>query len=285
MRAVTLEVRFFARPGHAMCTREPPERSPMKQRRAASGGGPERRTMRTRVNVGPGERWASAAIGTLLIAAALVKRNRNAALAGLAGGVLLYRGTSGHCPVNEAVGRGTAGQDTRAALGGSGGVHVKESVTIGRPVEELYRFWRNLENLPQFMTHLRSVERLDDRRSHWIAKGPAGTSVEWDAEIINEVPLRVIGWRSLPGSDVVSAGSVNFDSAGDRGTRVSVNLQYDPPSGKLGAMVAKVLGEEPSSQIREDLRRMKQLIETGEVATIEGQPSGRERERRRRRSA
>jgi uncharacterized membrane protein len=235
------------------------------------------------VNVGGTERWMSAIAGTGLVLAGLARRDRAGALAAIAGGALLYRGSSGHCPVNSAIGRNSATENTQAALGGSGGVHVKDSVTIGRSVEELYRFWRNMENLPQFMSHLKSVTRLDDIRSHWVAKGPAGMRVEWDAEIINEVPNQVIGWRSLPGADVVSAGSVNFDDAGpERGTRVTVHLQYDPPAGKLGAWFAKLFGEEPSQQIREDLRRLKRIIEAGELPTTEGQPSGRERERRRR---
>lgn len=231
-------------------------------------------------NVGGVERWASAAIGAGLVLAGLATRDRAGALAAIAGSAFLYRGASGHCPVNSVIGRNTAHLDTREALGGGRGVHVKESITIGRPLEELYRFWRNLENLPRFMEHLESV-RVTGDRSHWVAKGPAGRRVEWDAEIINEVGNQVIGWRSLPGSSVASAGSVNFDNAGpDRGTRVTVHLQYDPPAGKLGALFAKLFGEEPSQQVHEDLRRLKRLLEAGEVPTIEGQSSGRVYEHR-----
>jgi uncharacterized membrane protein len=230
-------------------------------------------------NVGETERWASAAIGTGLVLAGLARRNRAGALAAVAGSALLFRGASGRCPVNSAIGRDTAHHDTREALGGRRGIHVKKSITIGRPVDELYRFWRNLENLPRFMDHLESV-RVTGDRSHWVAKGPAGRSVEWDAEIINEVENQLIGWRSLPGATVASAGSVNFDDAGpDRGTRITVHLQYDPPAGKLGALFAKLFGEEPSQQIHEDLRRLKRLLEAGEVPTIVGQSSGRVRER------
>ena len=239
-------------------------------------------------NVGDLERWTSAAAGAGLLLAALSRRDRAGALAAIAGGVLLFRGASGYCPVNAAVGRNTAADSTRIALGGNRGVHVKESITIDRPLAELYAFWRNPENLPRFMEHLDSVQQIDRDRSHWVAKAPAGMRVEWDAEIINEVENQVIGWRSLPGAHVASAGSVNFDNAGEgRGTRVTVHLQYDPPAGKLGALFAKLFGEEPSQQIHEDLRRLKRLLETGEVPTIEGQPSGRERDWRRstRRSA
>lgn len=239
-------------------------------------------------NVGGAERWASTAVGLGLLMAGLSKRDRPGTMAAIAGGALLFRGVSGHCPVNSALGRSTAHLGTREALAGRRGVHVKESITIGRPVEELYRFWRNLENLPRFMAHLESVRVTGNDRSHWVAKAPAGMKVEWDAEIINEVENQVIGWRSLPESTVASAGSVNFDDAGpDRGTRITVHLQYEPPAGKLGALFAKLFGEEPSQQVRDDLRRLKQILEAGEVPTIEGQTSGRERERSRptRRSA
>lgn len=238
-------------------------------------------------NVGGAERWASLALGLGLVAAGLASRSRNGKLAAATGGMLVFRGATGFCPVSAAVGRDTAhGDDTREALGSQRGIHVKESITIDKPIGEMYAFWRELENLPKFMRHLESVRVLDDRRSHWVAKAPAGMRVEWDAEINNEVPNQVIGWRSLPGADVVSAGSVNFDEAGaERGTRVTVHLQYDPPGGKLGGWFATLFGEEPSQQIREDLRQLKRLLEAGEVLTTDGQPSGRKRERRRRRPA
>ena len=236
-----------------------------------------------RTNVGGTERWISAAAGAGLLFAGLARRDRAGALAALAGGALLFRGASGYCPVNASVGRNSAADDTRIVLGGRGGVHVRHSVTIGRPVAELFAFWRNVENLPRFMEHLESVRRTGPDRSHWVAKAPAGMRVEWDAEIVNEVENQVIGWRSLPGSDVTSAGSVNFDDAGpERGTRITIHLQYEPPAGKIGALFAKLFGEEPSQQIREDLRRLKRLMESGEVPTTDGQPSGREREKRRR---
>jgi uncharacterized membrane protein len=228
-------------------------------------------------NISQAERWASIAAGAGLTLYGLTKRRASGwVLAGL-GGMLLQRGATGHCHTYEAFGINTAGtgDDTRRALGGSAGVNVEESVTINRPIEELYRFWRNLENLPRFMHHLESVERITDTLSRWKAKGPGGKTVEWNAEIINEVPNQVIGWRSIEGSEVVSAGSVNFDEAGPgRGTRVRVRLQYSPPGGKVGAAIAKLMGRDPGTEIREDLRRFKQLVETGEVASSDG-PRGR----------
>jgi len=203
----------------------------------------------------------------------------------LGAAALLYRGGTGHCHVYEALGvdhsraRGSGFaadrySDTRQRLGGRRGILVEESVTINKPIAEVYRFWRDFEHLPQFMEHLESVAVRDAGLSHWVATGPAGTRVEWDATIINEVDNQVIGWQSLQGSMIATAGSVNFDET-EHGTRVRVRLQYDPPGGRLGAMVARLFGEEPNQTIREDLRRLKRLLETGEIPTTEGQPSGR----------
>jgi uncharacterized membrane protein len=228
-------------------------------------------------NISDTEKWLSIAAGTGLALYGVSRRRTGGWLMTALGGMLLQRGATGHCHVYEAFGVNTAGtgDDTRRALGGPAGEHVDESVTINRPIEELYRFWRNLENLPQFMSHLESVERVTDTLSRWRAKGPGGRTVEWSAEIINEVPNKVIGWRSIEGSEVVSAGSVNFDPAGPgRGTHVRVRLQYSPPGGRLGARVAKLFGRDAETEIREDLRRFKQMVETGEVPTTEGQPRG-----------
>jgi uncharacterized membrane protein len=142
------------------------------------------------------------------------------------------------------------------------------------PPAELYAFWRNFENLPRIMEHLESVTVLDDRRSRWAVKGPAGTTVEWEAVIHNEVPNELIAWKSVDGAQVPNAGSVHFTPApGDRGTEVRVVLEYEPPAGKLGVAVARLFGEEPGFQVREDLRRFKQLVEAGElpVSEIPGQ--------------
>jgi len=158
----------------------------------------------------------------------------------------------------------------------SGGVQVDQCIAVNRSAEDCYRFWREFENLPRFMQHLESVQTTSDNRSHWVAKGPAGMSVEWDAEVTAEQPNQFIAWHSMEGADVENAGIVRFErAAGGRGTMVHVELQYRPPGGAAGAMVAKLFGEEPSQQIEEDLRRFKQLIETGEIATTIGQPSGR----------
>ena len=221
-------------------------------------------TLRSGQNVGDVERWASIATGAGLAMFGFSRRGVGGWIAVGLGAALIERGLTGHCEVYHALGLDSSGarDDTRRALGGSAGVNVMEVVAIARPIDELYRFWRNLENLPQVMHHLQSVERLTDTISHWRATGPAGTTLEWDAEIINEVPNKVIGWRSLEGADVVSAGSVNFDTTGDGDTRVIVRLQYSPPGGKAGAAIAKLFGSDAATEIREDLQRFKQQMET-----------------------
>ncbi len=146
-----------------------------------------------------------------------------------------------------------------------GGIHVKQSITINAPPQQVYSFWRNLENLPKFMAHLESVE-VANGSSKWRAKAPAGASVEWEAEVTVDKPNSLIGWRSLPGSTVPNHGSVRFVPApGNRGTEVHVELVYEPPGGAFAAVLAKLFGEEPKQQIKGDLRRLKQVLETGEV--------------------
>jgi uncharacterized membrane protein len=156
--------------------------------------------------------------------------------------------------------------EANTAVTQAGPGHVAQSVTIRQPVEMVYAFWRNFENLPRFMDHLESVRVTGDRQSHWVAKAPAGQTVEWDAEMVEDRRDELIAWRSLPGSSVPNSGQVRFEqAAGGRGTEVHVELRYDPPGGKLGALVAKLFGEEPAQQVAGDLRRLKQVLETGEV--------------------
>jgi uncharacterized membrane protein len=153
-------------------------------------------------------------------------------------------------------------------------LHVQKSVTVRRPRAEVFQFWRRLENLPCFMYHLKSVE-ASGTRSHWVARAPAGGEVEWDAEIIAEREGELLSWRSLEGSEIRNEGTVRFEDApADRGTEVRVEISYDAPAGKAGALVAKLFGEEPSQQITDDLRRFKQVMETGEVVLSDGSPEG-----------
>jgi uncharacterized membrane protein len=154
-------------------------------------------------------------------------------------------------------------------------LYVQASVTVNRPSDEVYRFWHDFENLPRFMNHLEAVRMTGDGRSRWTAQAPAGRTVEWDAEIIEDRPNQLIAWRSMPGAKVPNAGRVSFmRAAGGRGTEVRVELEYRPPAGALGKAVAKLFGEEPEQQVRDDLRRFKQVIETGEVVRSDGSPQG-----------
>jgi uncharacterized membrane protein len=164
----------------------------------------------------------------------------------------------------------SSGKDTT-----SGAIRVRKSIVVNRPPAEVYQFWHDFQNLARFMRHLESVQTTGARRSHWVVKGPAGTTVEWDAEITEDRPDELIAWRSLKGADVDNAGTVRFERApGGRGTIVHVDLEYSPPGGVLGAGLAMLLGEEPEQQMNDDLRRFKQVIETGDVvvsdATIHG---------------
>ncbi len=228
-------------------------------------------------NVNETERLASIVGGGTLIAWGLGRRKWDGLAFAALGAGFLYRGVTGHCDLYQAIGVNTAKRRGRnVSVPYELGIRVDKTVTLSKPCEEVYRFWRNLENLPKFMLNLESVKEIDNKHSHWVAKGPAGSTVEWKAEIINEKENELIGWRSLSGSQVSNAGSVQFQSApGGRGTVLRIELQYEPPGGTVGATIAKLFGRNPERQIDEDLRRMKQLLETGEIATTQGQPSGR----------
>lgn len=215
------------------------------------------------------DRWLSIAGGSTLLFYGLKRGKKLGTLLALAGGDLVFRGFTGEGHIYQVLGMG-------GGLPYGRGIKLRKSVTINRPAADLYRFWRNFENLPTFMYHLHAVIRIDDRRSHWVVKAPAGMKVEWDAEITTERENEIIGWRSLEGAMIDNAGSVRFEPApGGRGTVVRVQLQYNAPGGKLGMWIAKLFGEEPEQQITEDLRRFKQLMEAHQIPTTEGQPSGR----------
>jgi uncharacterized membrane protein len=154
-------------------------------------------------------------------------------------------------------------------------VHVKAAVTVRRARPEVYAFWRDFENFPRFMIHLESIQPTGDRHSHWVATAPAGRTVEWDAELVDEREDELIAWRSLPGADVDNEGAVRFiDAPGDRGTEIHVELRYDAPAGRAGDLIAKLFGEQPEQQVKDDLRRAKQVLETGEVVRSDGSPDG-----------
>jgi uncharacterized membrane protein len=208
------------------------------------------------------ERWAGVAMATAVVAYGLSRRSLPGVALAAAAAPLAYRGVTGEWP---RLADGAA--DTRVALAGNRGVHVRESIRLEVPIDEVYGFWRRLENLPRLMTHIKEVRDLGGGRSHWVADGPADVlPVEWDAEIINEVPNKVIGWRSVAGSDVATAGSVHFSTARlGRCTQLSVHLQYAVPGGSASRLLAFALGRDPAHMIREDLRHVKHLLEAGEI--------------------
>lgn len=228
-------------------------------------------------DVGTPERWLSLAGGGTLLLFALRRGGAARVALALAGGGLVVRGATGRSLLYRALGINTASTHPgpAARVKHKQGIKVERTVTVDRPPDALFRFWRDFANLPQVMSHLESVRVLDDRRSHWVVKAPAGTQVAWDAEVYNERENELIAWRSLEGADIAHAGSVHFTPApGGRGAEVRVVLEYDAPAGPTGALIARLFGEEPGRQVREDLRRFKQIMEAGEAATTRGQPAG-----------
>jgi uncharacterized membrane protein len=156
-----------------------------------------------------------------------------------------------------------------------GAIRHRHSIAINRPPEELYNFWKDVQNLPRFMYHLESVQPIDDRHSHWVTKGPAGTRVEWDAETTEDRPNELLAWQTVGGTKVQHSGVVRFEPRpGGRGTIVRVEMEYKPLGGMAGAAFARLFGESPEQQIYDDLRRLKQVIETGEVLRSDGSPEG-----------
>jgi uncharacterized membrane protein len=218
---------------------------------------------RLSINVSFPERVVSVLSGVTLLALASQRRPAGAFLLGAAGVALLHRGTTGHCSAYESLGINSEQLQTEPGVPGNRGTKVEERILIQRPRTELYRFWRNLENLPRFMRHVKFVEVLDNKRSRWTVEAPAGQTVAWTAEIINERENELIAWESLPGAQVRNAGSVRFEDAPEGGTWVKVSLEFDPPAGVVGALMAKLLGESPQKQLHEDLNSLKEILESG----------------------
>jgi uncharacterized membrane protein len=235
----------------------------------------------TGTNVGSIERTVSVAAGSILALSGLARRSVPGSVIGVIGGAMLYRGITGHCFAYQAL-----GIDTNEDAEGSSveetfqrGITIETAMTINRPAELLYSFWRDFTNLPKIMSHLESVtvQDGDGKRSHWVAKAPmvAGGRVEWDAELTADEPNRRIAWQSVGANTVDTAGEVRFEKApGDRGTEVHVRMVYVPPAGRLGHLVTSLLGKNPKRLVREDLRNFQRLMEVGEIPTIIGQPHG-----------
>ena len=223
-------------------------------------------------NVGGRERAASALLGGALLAEGLRRRSPLGALLAIGGGALVARGASGRCPAYAAMGRDTTDRARRegrmpqkqygpnAVLDASESIRVEHSIVVDRPVEQLYDYWRNLENLPLIMRHIVEVRDIGGGNSTWVARGPAGTRVRWRARIINEIPNELLAWKSLAGADIPNAGSVRF-APGPDGTSVRVVLEFDPPGGRLGARIAGIFGEDPGSQVLADLVNFRRAME------------------------
>ncbi|HSE42294.1 MAG TPA: SRPBCC family protein [Acidobacteriota bacterium] len=232
-------------------------------------------------NMGSKERYISEIVGgTLLLYGTFKARPKVLKLLSIVSGAgLLYCGLRGKSALQ--IGKKTVGAlPPNAVVGHKQSNKIDKAVTINKSPEELFAFWRDFKNLPRMMKHVESVEIRDERVSHWKVKLPAGKTVEWDAEIYNEIPNELIAWRTLEGSEVNHAGSVQFKPAPNRfGTEVRVEVNYALAPGKLGAILSKMISEVPEFQLQEDLRRFKQLMETGEIPRTEGQPEGGKRKR------
>jgi uncharacterized membrane protein len=235
----------------------------------------------TSINLAHDERTLSLLGGAIMLALALLRPKKFGLLLAPTGIMFFYRGLTGRSLVYTVLGRNTAVHNETASVSvpHQQGVHLSSSITIARPVEDVFAYWRDVTNLPKFMHYLDSVTVKSPTESHWRVNGPAGITIEWDAEIIHEEANTVIGWRSLENPYVDHAGSVRFKPApADQGTEVHVQLEYAPPGGKAGAALMGFFSELPERQILNDLRRLKQYLEVGDVAPIDGQPSGREQE-------
>lgn len=228
------------------------------------------------INVPMEERIASGLAGGALVALGLTRGSWGGLIVAAAGGGLLYRGVTGHCMLYQMLGIDRSGFDNPAVgVRAQHGYKHEATMVISKSAEELYHFWRNLENLPLLLDHLISVEDLGMGRSHWVARAPVLGRIEWDAEIINDREGELIAWRSIPGSELDTAGTVQFQSApGDRGAILKISMKYDPPGGKAGATLASLLGAGFEQTLAGDLRQLKQRLEAGETPTVAGQPRG-----------
>lgn len=236
----------------------------MERERATNGAALPARWQAAQ-NVSNSERWLSIAGGGMLAAWGLSRFSLAGTLLAGVGAGLIYRGWTGHCRLYDAVGRSTAGApDANTGVPAGPGCQVEKSIYVDRPAGELYSFWRNLENLPRVLSHLQSVT-MNGNRSHWVARNPKGRAVEWDAELINDKPDLLIAWHSLPGAQVDTAGSVQFEGVLGRGTDVRVKLKYDPPGRRVAAAIASLVDADAGTLIEQDLDRFKQLAESNQL--------------------
>ena len=209
----------------------------------------------------------SAVAGAALLGLAWKRRSKSLAMMSTG---LVLRGVSGYCPAYAAM--GVDRTNTKQALAGERGIHIREAIVIDSPPEAVYRFWRQLERLPEIMPHLEQVEQLDSRRSRWTAVAFDRVPITWEAEIINDVPFETIAWQTLPGESVHSAGSVTFNPAPGGRTEVRIHLQYLPPGGHAAGWFAWLVGQDPSKMTREGLESLKQRLESERPTVLDGNP-------------
>lgn len=224
-----------------------------------------------KINVGNAERIASIAGGALLMYFGLRKFSLARLSLAATGGAMLYRGVTGYCPANEQIGRDTSKPGQQASP-----IEIETSLTVEQPRDEVYAFWRQIENLPRFMEHLSEVRDLGGGRSHWVAPVPGGFGqIEWDAEIVDEEDGRRVAWRSVEGADIANAGDVRFEDApGKRGTDIHAKITYRPPAGEVGRAATKLFNPAFRQMVKEDVRRFKHIAEAEEIPTVDGQPTG-----------
>jgi uncharacterized membrane protein len=226
-------------------------------------------------NVGRTERMASLAGGAAFVLAGRQKGKLSGLVLALLGAGLIYRGATGHCTCYQKLGISSASHNQNSVIPAKEGVKLEKHLTINRPASELYSFWRNLTNLPQVFKHLVSVEMRDGNVSHWVAAGPGKTTIEWDAEVFNDHENELIAWRSLPESQIDTAGSVKFEpTKNDRGTVVAVSMKYNPPGGQIADYLASWFGGDLKTKLDDDLRSFKSLMEAREIPSVKGQPQG-----------
>lgn len=229
------------------------------------------------VNVDGTERMASTALGGVLLLLGLRNRSIGGLVTALAGGTLVYRGLSGRCSVYQALGVNTADTGARSTAGApAAATDVERSITVDRPAGELHRIWREPGTLPQVMRHFAEVTVKDEHHAHWTVRGPGGRSLEWDTQVVEDRPGELLRWESVEGADLRNEGTLRFrPAAGDRGTEVALRVRFAPPGGALGGAAMRLFGFVPSTIAGKALRRFKSLVETGEMPTLERNPSAR----------
>lgn len=231
--------------------------------------------IRDRVNLMQVDRWGYAAAGIALLAWGSRRRGLAGAGAGGLAAWLMYQAYTGNNPLFESLGIRVNRRPSETGVRET--IAIEDALTVGKPREALYGFWRDLENLPRFAPFVRRVQVLDERRSYWEVEGPYGGSVEWESEITRDQPNEEIEWRTTADRKITHFGSVSFrDAPAGSGTIVRVHLEYVSPAGSLGAVLARLLGRAPQSMVEQALRNLKQLLEGDAADTQGGQISERE---------